>query len=132
MKWSQYDGYQFTLILTLEGDRLWGAYDFGMFTGILNMARPYTSSPHHRIEFKWRGRENGEGEMSYGDDQTGWIKFLGDGEIEGMISVDGEAKFSGIRVSGRETRSERTSWNMREEWNGYNSANYERERRGRW
>ena len=132
MQWSEYDCYQFSLILTLEGDSLWGAYDFGMFTGILNMARPFTAS-NNRIEFAWRGRENSEGEMSYGNHNKGWIKFLGDGELEGMISVyGGEAKFSGTRVSGTETRSERSSWSMKEEWDGYNSFNYERERRARW
>jgi hypothetical protein len=66
MQWSEYDGYQFSLILTLEGNRLWGTYDFGMFSGILNMARHFAAS-NHCIEFKWRGRENSEGEMSYGD-----------------------------------------------------------------
>jgi hypothetical protein len=43
---------------------------------------------------------------------------LGDGEIEGMISVYGEAEFSGTRVSGAETRSERSAWSMKEEWMG--------------
>jgi len=131
MEWSEYEGYKFSLILTLEGDRLWGAYDFGMFTGILSMARPFAASDQ-RIEFNWRGRENSEGEMSYGDHHKGWIKFLGHGEIEGMISVYGEAKFAGMRVSGAETRSERSAWSMKEEWDGYNSMEYERERRARW
>ena len=96
-QWDIYDGYPFTLILTLEGNSLWGSYDFGMHSGILHLPRrPYTASDE-RYEFRWRGRENGEGEMSFDDDNVGWIEFLGDGEIDGMINCYGEAMFQGRR-----------------------------------
>ena len=62
-----------------------------MFSGILNMAGPYIAFDT-RIQFQWHGRENSEGQMTYGNDNFGWIKFLGDGEIEGIISVYGEAE----------------------------------------
>lgn len=64
--------------------------------------------------------------MSYSDDQYGWIRFLGDGQIEGMIGVYGQAEFRGMRVSGQQTRSERDAWSMRQEWDGYNEEEYER------
>lgn len=131
-QWDMYDGYSFSLILTLEGNSLWGAYDFGMHSGILHLPRrPYTASDE-RYEFRWRGRENSEGEMSFGDDNVGWIEFLGNGVIGGMINCYGEAMFQGRRVSGDQTRSERDARSMKDEWNSYNQREYNRESRGRW
>ena len=131
-QWDMYDGYPFSLILTLEGNSLWGTYDFGMFSGILHLPRrPYTVSDE-RYEFRWRGRENGEGEMSFGGGNVGWIEFLGNGVIGGMINCYGEAMFQGRRVSGGQARSERDARSMRDEWNSYNQREYDRENRGRW
>ena len=131
-QWDAYDGYPFSLILTLEGSSLWGAYDFGMHSGILHLPRrPYTASDE-RYEFRWRGRENSEGEMSFGDDNVGWIEFLGNGVISGMINCYGEAMFQGQRVSGDQTRSERDARSMKDEWDSYNEREYDRESRGRW
>jgi hypothetical protein len=130
-QWDQWPSEDFNLILTLEGDRLWGAYDFGSYSGILNMARPYGASLD-KIPFKWRGRENGEGEMSFSDRNEGWVQFLGGGRIEGMISCYGYARFRGIRVSGAQMRSERTAVSMRQEWDGYNMHAYEYASVFRW
>jgi hypothetical protein len=131
LEWEMYDDHEFTLLLALQGKAIWMSYDFGMFSGIMHLPeRPYTASDN-RLEFQWRGVENSEGEISY-DNSPGWISFLGDGEIEGMIPVYGEARFSGVRVSGGETRSERSAGSMREEWDGYNENEYETRRVGRW
>ncbi|OTA90842.1 hypothetical protein M434DRAFT_389716 [Hypoxylon sp. CO27-5] len=118
------------LILTLSGSQLWGRFDLGAVSGVLRLdERPWQSS-HEALEFKWRGREL-EGPMVYGDRNVGWIKFLGDGRIEGQIDFM-DLQFSGNRVAGQGTRSEVDAAAMRNEWDGYNEREYEREERDRW
>ena len=82
----EHDPSSFHLILALETPRIWGAYDFGAFSGILQLAqRPFFPS-QEPIPLEWRGRENGEGEMSFGDDCHGEIAFLGNGQITGSLN----------------------------------------------
>lgn len=120
-----------TLTLTLDGTTVWGAYDLGMFSGILFLPnRPWQAS-NSPLPFTWRGRENGEGEMEFGDDCEGGISFLGNGAIEGWISVYGRCCFQGRRREEAGT-AVRTTRSMREEWEGYNEEAYEEERVGRW
>ena len=120
-----------TLTLTLDGTTVWGAYDLGMFSGILFLPnRPWQAS-NSPLPFTWRGRENGEGEMEFGDDCEGEISFLGNGVIEGWISVYGRCCFEGRRREEAGT-AVRTARSMREEWEGYNEEAYEEERVGRW
>ncbi|KAL9080493.1 MAG: hypothetical protein Q9157_000727 [Trypethelium eluteriae] len=123
---DMFDADDFSLILCLEGNTIWGAYDFGMHSGILYLdSRPWTSS-WDELPFSWRGRENSEGQMSFGPSNHGWIRFLGNGQIEGMINCYGDARFSGQRVSGNgETRAPRDARSMRIEWEGYNQRDYE-------
>lgn len=129
-EWDVYDDYLFTLDLALSGSSLWGSYDFGMHSGILLIPnRPYRAGAS--LDFSWRGRENGEGEMSFGERNRGWIHFLGGGEIRGMINCYGEARFTGRRIS-EGTRPERSAASMRAEWEGYNQREYDRESRARW
>ncbi|KAJ8098915.1 hypothetical protein POJ06DRAFT_282784 [Lipomyces tetrasporus] len=131
-QWSEFPQEEFTLILCLSGNSVWGAYDFGMYHGILYMPdRPYSAS-QDMVPFTWRGRERGEGEMSFDEDNEGYMRFLGDGKIEGEINCYGQAKFIGSRTSGNNTRLPRSVASMQHEWNGYNSHEYERERVARW
>ncbi|KAL8760619.1 MAG: hypothetical protein Q9184_003209 [Pyrenodesmia sp. 2 TL-2023] len=124
-----YDG--FTLILTLDSPAIWGEYDFDMFSGILYIPqRPYAVSSDELV-FEWRGRENGEGEMSFGDTCVGGISFLGNGYIEGWMNLYGKCRFQGTRRDGPGT-AVRSAISMRDEWAGYNEDEYERERVGRW
>ena len=120
-----------TLTLTLDGTTVWGAYDLGAFSGILFLPdRPWQAS-NSPLPLSWRGRENGEGEMDFGDDCVGEISFLGNGLIEGWISVYGRCSFEGRRRQEAGT-AVRTARSMREEWEGYNEEAYEEERVGRW
>lgn len=84
------------------------------------------------IPLEWRGRENGEGEMSFGDDCCGEITFLGNGQIKGSLNnLYGErCEFEGVKVEEGGTR--RSAGSMRAEWDGYNDEAYEEERTGRW
>lgn len=120
-----------TLILTLDTPSIWGEYDFGMFAGILHVPeRPYSASGQE-LMFHWRGRENGENEMSFGDRCQGGISFVGNGRIEGWINLCGECFFKGTRREGPGAPI-RSAVSMQDEWDGYNEDEYERENIGRW
>lgn len=127
-EWSCTD---LTLTVSLEGTTIWGAYDLGMFSGIAFLpSRPWQAS-NDPLPFTWRGRENGEGEMSFGHGCEGEISFLGNGQIEGWISVYGRCCFKGVRRPGAGTAA-RSARSMRVEWEGYNERAYEEESRARW
>ena len=118
---GEWDCTDLTIILTLDGTAVWGAYDLGMFSGILFLPqRPYQASDV-TLPFTWRSREEGEGEMSSGQ---GEISFLGNNRIEGWIGVYGRCKFEGVRraEAGTAVRSART---MKEEWAGYDLMAYD-------
>ena len=120
-----------TIILALDGTTVWGAYDLGMFSGILFLdQRPWQASDEP-LPFTWRGSENGEGEMSFGEGCKGEISFLGNGRIEGWIGVYGRCSFEGERrvEAGTMVRSARS---MRDEWAGYNQGAYDEANRARW
>ena len=133
-EWPEmYPENEFRLALSLsDGTSVWGAYDFGMFFGIMYIPqRPQRASYMH-VPFQWRGRERGEGQMSFGPENKGWIRFLGNGRIEGEINCYGCARFSGQRISGRDPRAPRKPVDMQREWHGYNEDAYEHERVERW
>jgi hypothetical protein len=128
---EQFDHADMSLILCLDTPQVWGAYDFGSFEGILNLPqRPYQPSEHGLL-FHWRGRENGEGEMSFGEDCHGELAFLGGGRIAGRLNVFGNCEFTGMKRYGP-TVSPRSAYSMRQEWDGYNRDAYEAARVGRW
>lgn len=128
---QEWDCHDLSLTLTLDSPKVWGAYDFGMFSGIILIPkRPYGAS-ETPIPCQWAGRENGEGEMTFGEDCVGEIAFLGDGRIRGTLRLLGECEFTGVRRPGPPTTL-RTAASMRAEWEGYNEDEYEQERIGRW
>ncbi|KAI3319204.1 hypothetical protein HD806DRAFT_510300 [Xylariaceae sp. AK1471] len=120
----------FDLVLTLSGRELWGKFDLGIVSGILHFdERPWESS-NDCVPFTWRGEET-EGQIWYGNNNHGWIRFLGDGRIEGgldYMSLD----FGGSRIAGQGTRSEVDARDMQREWDGYSEQEYERLNRARW
>lgn len=121
-EWSDYR--DLTLILTLNFTFLWGAYDFGIFAGIIRFAeRPWSASDEVLL-FQWRGRETGEGEMSFGDECHGEMAFVGGGGIAGTINLYGDCPFQGVRRNGPGTPV-RSAVSMRNEA-------YEHERRAHW
>lgn len=127
-EWNCHD---LSLTLCLDSPKVWGAYDFGMFEGIILIPkRPYRAS-ETPIPCQWAGRENGEGEMTFGDDCVGEIAFLGGGRIRGTLRLLGECDFTGIRQPGPPPTF-RSAASMREEWEGYNEDTYEKERVSRW
>lgn len=127
---SEWDVGPLTLNLALESPSLWGAYDFGMFKGIMFIdQRPYKAFDHSGLS--WRGRDTSEGMMSFGDDCSGQIRFLGNGRIEGVMNLYGNCHFDGQRRAGLGAPPGAAA-RMRQEWEGYNSAAYEYENMNRW
>jgi hypothetical protein len=125
--WTDATSGGITLSLRLDGKEIWGKYEFGAFEGVLWMPERPMKPSFDRVAFNWRGRETGESEMSFGDDQESWIEFLGDGEIVGMINCCGDLHFRGQRIDGYvQTASE-----LRDEWDGYNEEAYRRENSAR-
>lgn len=115
--WNQMDS---GLILTLDGNMLWGSFDIGgFFRSIIRLnQRPYQSL-YDMLAFDWCGENESTGYQRNGDDEPdgSFIRFLGDGRIEGMLgSGEGLLKFDGEQLSGQETRSEISAWNMRRQW----------------
>ncbi|KAJ5773355.1 hypothetical protein N7457_008251 [Penicillium paradoxum] len=117
-----------TLSLRLNGKEIWGTYSLGMFEGVFWMPERPMKPSFEAIPFYWRGRDTGEGEMSFDSENEGWIEFSGEGDIKGMINCCGNLTFRGKRING----SVRTATDIREEWDGYNESEYERERVSRW
>lgn len=127
-EWSCTD---LNLTLSLDDTTIWGAYDLGIFSGIIFLpSRPWQASSEP-LPFTWRGRENGEGEMRFGYGCEGEVSFLGNGKIEGWINVYGRCGFKGVRKpeAGTAVRAARS---MRVEWDGYNERAYEEESGARW
>jgi hypothetical protein len=120
-----------SLVLTIAGSSLWGKLDLGILEGVLYFEERPRRSSLEAMSFSWRGRE-AEGPISYDDRHNkGWIKFLGDGHIEGWIDHL-DIFFEGHRRPGQGTRSEVEARTMQNEWNGYTEDEYERESRARW
>ena len=127
-EWSCTD---LSLILSLDGNFVWGAYDLGMFSGIICLPQRPRQASDELLPFTWRGRENGEGMMTFGHGCEGEISFWGNGYIEGWISVYGRYEFNGFRRSEAGT-AVRSARDMRAEWDGYNQRAYDEENRSRW
>ncbi|KAI0181492.1 hypothetical protein GGR52DRAFT_524821 [Hypoxylon sp. FL1284] len=131
-QWSQHSDEDFSLVLTLSGSELWGRLDLGVVEAVLRLPqRPYQPAADERLRLRWRGREL-EGPMLYGDDNTGHLRFLGGGRVDGCIDFLGGLRFRARRVPGQGTRSEADARDLRREWDGYNEREYDRENRGRW
>jgi hypothetical protein len=127
-QWSMYSGDEFTMELRLNSSFVWGYYDFGMYEGVICIPRRPFRASDEQFEFTWRGHDNGEGEMSFGSENRGWIRFLGNGNIEGQINCYGTAQFRGWK----ESDHVRGYDSMKSEWDRHNQANYDYANQSRW
>ncbi|PFH57067.1 hypothetical protein XA68_15570 [Ophiocordyceps unilateralis] len=128
-EWPHY-GSDFALTLTLAGRQLWGSFSLGVIDGVMYFPeRPYQSS-YGQVPFLWRGQED-NGPINYGNGHGGWVKFLGDGNIQGQFDYM-SIKFTAYRLPGQGTRSDIDAATLKREWDGYTEARYEEENRSRW
>ena len=108
-----------SIILCLDSPRAWAAYDFGRYFGIFLLKhRPYRVS-NEPLPVQWRGREYGIGTMAPKNGDASWIAFLGNGEIEGCLELDGDMGFWGRRVESASMSSPRCARSMEDEWKSY-------------
>ena len=109
---------RFNLALCLDDNKqeVWGEYRFGVLRGIMHMDQRPMEASQQSYPFEWRDRDV-TGEGYFGCRNTGWIRFLGDGEIEGEMDFYGWTKFQGQRVNGQDVRRPRDSYHLKQEWN---------------
>lgn len=104
------------LILTMDGNALWGSFEFGPVRGIFHIEERPRRSSEDTFGFEWRG-EDDQDEHLGGSHDGSYIKFVGDGNVEGVMNWNGDMlEFSGRRVSGQGTRSEISAVSMRQQW----------------
>ena len=115
------------------GAHLWGSFDFGPITGFFKSYGAAPSSIGCKSELRWRGRDEGSGEMQlFEEEQIGYIKFLADGRIQGRIegSFFGKADFTGEMTEAKIDVKDVQEW--KDEWRSMNESSYEAARVGRW
>lgn len=118
---SDFNCYNLSIILCLDTPRVWGAYNFGPFTGILHLPqRPFQASDDGLL-FRWRGIDHIRGEIGAGDFCMGEIAFLGHGRIAGRLNIYGDCEFTGMRQT-EAMNSPRSAYSMRQEWESYNEG----------
>ena len=82
-------GDHFTLSLGAESTShgiVWGEFDFGAVTRFLKSDK--INKKDRTVSFRWRGREMGEGESTFGPENTMQITFLDDYAFEGSFDGD--------------------------------------------
>jgi hypothetical protein len=111
---------------------LWASFDFGIVSGIIRSTLPPPATTGIPCPFLWRGRESGEGEMSFGPNNEGSIIFLGDGKIKGRMEWMEGFDFVGVKVNRKNVVWPKYVKGWKAEWRGINERSYESERVGRW
>lgn len=103
------------LIFTLDGNALWGSFEVGPVAGMLRLEERPRLSSLEWVNFDWRPDDHIRAEPGLNSDS--FIRFLGGGKIEGEFTSLSEGyRFEGQRISGQETRSEISAFEMREHW----------------
>jgi hypothetical protein len=96
---------------------MFGTLKLGILDGILWMPERPQRASEEKVPFQWYGKVSGQ--LFVGYENSGWIQFLGDGQIEGEISCFRRYKFQGRRISGDNTRPARNVRDLRRELQGY-------------
>ena len=108
-----------SLVICLDGDSVWGAFDFGTSRGVMLFPhRPYRAS-NEPVQCMWRGVDTWTGETYGGEHCVGNVVFLGDGNIRGTLNLHGDCDFTGVRRPGPSPRSIAS---FREEWGDYSGS----------
>ncbi|KAK4697578.1 hypothetical protein P7C71_g518, partial [Lecanoromycetidae sp. Uapishka_2] len=124
-----------TLGLSSTESHLWGCFSFGVFEGILRSCSS-TEPDDGTIEFLWRGRETGEGETTYGEENVAEFKFLGNGKFKGSMYWDCLGDFDLVgkldEAASRNLDFVGSVEMWKDEYWSINDASYERARVSRW
>ena len=128
------DEHSLALAPSSSGGDVWGTFDFGSFDGYM---RSTSIDPAARtITFNWRGRENGEGQSTFGEGNIIRITFLDDKTFEGMAEG---SMFERCAIAGRydvdasrNVAFHRSVDGWKYQYESLNEDNHERESRARW
>jgi hypothetical protein len=125
------------------GAHLWGSFEFGVVTGVFKTTAgpPSEVDPESDASFtariKWRGYEQGEGQMTFGNNNTGSITFSGgrprrvEGVLNGSFLSQGKATFAGTAVPNMVVMDKALKdWKVK--WRSINDRAYNAASRGRW
>ncbi|GLB34320.1 hypothetical protein LshimejAT787_0112040 [Lyophyllum shimeji] len=134
---DQWSSYTETMKLKLSpspgGSHLWVWFHFGIVSGIM---RSHGCPPKYvgdTTRLQWRGREEGEGEMTYEDENVASITFLGDGRIRGKMRWMGTLfEFIGKNAPRKNVVWCKSVQHWKEQYWGINDRSYERARVARW
>ncbi|KAK4214645.1 hypothetical protein QBC37DRAFT_145577 [Rhypophila decipiens] len=104
------------IILTLDGNALWGKFEIGPLKGMFRLDhRPFQSS-HQPLVMRYIYQDD-DGYYGPQPSGSGELSFIGGGEIHGGLPFRrGILAFQGYRISGQATRSEISAWDMRASW----------------
>ncbi|KAJ6618829.1 hypothetical protein B0H10DRAFT_2217322 [Mycena sp. CBHHK59/15] len=114
---------------------LWGAFDFGVVSGFMRSSTAIPTAVGDSVSFFWRGRESGEGESTFGENNVCTITFLGGGRFKAKMDWDmGDFDFAGKKLEGAQGKivgpKSLRAW--KSGWRGINQGAYDRESRARW
>lgn len=104
------------ICLALNWNEMFGSIKLGILEGTLWIPERPKKASEEKVPFKWYGKVSGQ---LIGHENSGWIRFLGDGEIEGEISSLRRYSFVGQRISGENTVAVSSVYELRREWFGY-------------
>lgn len=118
--WSDACSKGLSLVITLDGARVWAEFNFGVWTGIMLLQGNPTHGLGRGLPLAWRGHKIGQAERSSSTNNSGFVSFLGDGKVEGYLTnmFDEKCDFQGLRQPGL-CAALRTARSMRDEWESY-------------
>jgi hypothetical protein len=117
------------------GRHLWASFDFGVVSGIIRCANAPTTVGES-CSFTWHGEEQYEGQLMFGNDNTGTLTFLGDGKLKGVIDGGCLGKKQFFGTYNKEASTNRvwpkycTQWKAR--YRRINDSAYQIAAAGRW
>lgn len=134
--WSDYASEDMWLKVahSKTGGHVWISFDFGVVSGVMRGSAPPKESTTV-CTFTWHGHEQGEGEMTFTEENTGTITFLGGGKLRGTIS--GSFLGDDVVFTGQMVDTPNTVWVMsvprwKAKYRRINFAAHERAAVARW
>jgi hypothetical protein len=141
-QWSCFSGggLMLEVLSSTTGAHFWGSFNFGAVSGFFKTygppPPPGVGSKSFTASFRWRGHEQGEGQMTFGEKHTGTLTFLEGGKrvkgvINGSFLGTGEAKFAGTaKANVIIPQKYLKEWKW--EWRSINQRASNAAERGRW
>ncbi|KAJ7172081.1 hypothetical protein C8R46DRAFT_946962 [Mycena filopes] len=113
--------------------RVWGAFDFGVLSGIIR-SKALPLRVGDSLAFFWRGREAGEGVSTFGKRNIGTIHFLGGGKFKATMNSElGDFEFAGTKLNAAKDKvSPASVREWKKTWRSINQRAYDRENVARW